>query len=435
MTQRRIQTIEQVVSWRLCMGCGACANACSEGAVCLFDVANRGIRPRVDHRKCAKCSECLKVCPGIDISCDKPNGQVFVELEKAWGPVLEIWEGYASDPEIRFRGSSGGAATALALFCLESKLACEVLHTGDRKPQAPLQNVPTMSRTRDELLDCSGSRYAPAAPCAKLDRIKESDGRCVFIGKPCDVAALRKSQEFDTALNGKVCLAIGIFCAGTPTSEGTDALLDAMEIEPEQVEYLRYRGCGWPGMTVAKIRDRDDDIRQMTYQQSWGDILSNHGQLRCRLCPDGTGEMSDISCGDPWCRDNVQGDPGRSLVLARTELGADILQKAMAADYLRLERVSPQVLVASQEALLKRRRHLWGRLATMRAMLMPTPVYRGFNLFGNWLDLSLSEKVRSLMGTFRRIASRRLYRPREPFSEELCPVRCCRYDPWHTVEV
>ena len=435
MTERRIQTIEQVVSWRLCMGCGACANACSEGAVCLFDVTDRGVRPRVDHRKCAKCSECLKVCPGIAISCDKPNGQAVVDLAKAWGPVLEIWEGYASDPEIRFRGSSGGAATALALFCMESKLACEVLHTGDGKPQAPLQNIPTMSRTRDELLDCTGSRYSPAAPCAKLDWIKESYGRCVFIGKPCDVAALRKSQELDAALNGKVCLAIGIFCAGTPTSEGTNALLDAMEIEPEQVEQLRYRGCGWPGMTVAKMKDRDDDIRQMTYQQSWGDILSNHGQFRCRLCPDGTGELSDISCGDPWYRDYGPDDPGRSLVLARTELGADILRKAMAADYLRLERVAPEALPTSQEALLKRRRHLWGRLAMMRAMQIPTPVYRGFNLFGNWLDLSLSEKVRSLMGTFRRVALRKLYRPCDPFSDKLGPVRHCEYDLGHAVKV
>jgi len=422
MTERRIQTIEHVVTWRLCMGCGACASVCSQQAISLFDIPSQGIRPQVDHQKCAECSECLKVCPGISLSREKPTGLTVVELDKAWGPVLEVWEGYASDPEIRFRASSGGAATALALFCLESTMAYEVLHTADGSPESPLENVPTTSCTRQELLDCTGSRYSPAAPCAKLDRIKESAGACVFIGKPCDVAALRKSQQFDDALNDKVCLTIAIFCAGTPTSDGTNALLDAMGVEPQEVEYLRYRGCGWPGMTVAKLKDRDDETPRMTYEQSWGQILSKHGQLRCRLCPDGTGELSDISCGDPWYRDCDRNDPGRSLVLVRTERGRDILREAMIADYLRLERVSPQALPASQQALLNRRRHLWGRLAVMRTMQIPTPVYRGFDLFANWLDLSLSEKLRSLMGTVRRIVSRRLYRPCDPFSEKSGPI-------------
>jgi coenzyme F420-reducing hydrogenase beta subunit len=52
------------------------------------------------------------------------------ELKKQWGTVLEVWEGYASDPEIRFRGSSGGLCTALSLFCLEKEIGSGVVHIG-----------------------------------------------------------------------------------------------------------------------------------------------------------------------------------------------------------------------------------------------------------------------------------------------------------------
>jgi len=181
--------IDQAVAWRLCMGCGACKYACANEAITLIDIPERGIRPNVDSSKCQRCGNCLGVCPGIELSHQPFNSKTIPELLASWGPVLEVWEGYAADPKIRFEASSGGAATALALFCLEKENFSGVLHIGT-KAKAPLQNVPVFSKTREELLACTGSRYSPAAPCAKLNCIQEAKSSCVFIGKPCDVAAL-----------------------------------------------------------------------------------------------------------------------------------------------------------------------------------------------------------------------------------------------------
>ena len=61
------------------------------------------------------------MCPGIEIAHQPSHNKIIAELNQSWGPVLEVWEGYATDPEIRYKGSSGGAATALALYCLEKK--------------------------------------------------------------------------------------------------------------------------------------------------------------------------------------------------------------------------------------------------------------------------------------------------------------------------
>lgn len=177
-------------------------------------------------------------------------------------------------------------------------------------------------------------------------------------------------------------------------------------VRPEKVEELRYRGCGWPGMTTVKVKGTDGEQRQMAYEESWGNILSNYIQFRCRLCPDGTGEFADISCGDPWYREFEPDEPGRSLVLVRTERGRSILQRAMEAGYIELERAQPEIVAASQKALLNRRRALFGRLLAMRVMGVPVPRYTGFSLFNNWLALSTIKKIRSILGTFQRIIMR-----------------------------
>ena len=160
MTTKQFRTVEQVVSWRLCTGCGACVSACPENNIQLIDVLDQGIRPIANSAKCQKCGECIKVCPGIEVSHQPFNSEIIPELCQAWGPVLEVWEGYATDPEIRYKSSSGGAATALALFCMEEENFSGVLHIG-AKSEAPLQNVPVFSKSREELLAYTGYDILP----------------------------------------------------------------------------------------------------------------------------------------------------------------------------------------------------------------------------------------------------------------------------------
>ena len=46
--------------------------------------------------------------------------------------------------------------------------------------------------------------------------IQNAPAPCVFIGKPCDVAAVENVRRLRPALDEKVGLTIAIFCAGTP---------------------------------------------------------------------------------------------------------------------------------------------------------------------------------------------------------------------------
>jgi coenzyme F420 hydrogenase subunit beta len=408
----RIKTISDVVRWRLCVGCGACAPICPAQNIRLVDLVKEGIRPMVlDPAQCKSCSTCLEVCPGIEIDYRDHVGRpgAISELQPTFGPVLEVWEGHASDPAIRLAGSSGGALTALGLYCVELEAMHGVLHVGSVSDD-PVRNRTTLSRSKAELMAKTGSRYAPASACDSLQLIEAAPAPCAFIGQPAEVTALRKAARLRPQLASKDGVTLSFFCAGSPARQGTLELLRKLGVDDKDVGRLRYRGNGWPGNFTAIGRGQTVPAAQITYGESWG-FLQKFRPYAVHLWPDDTGEAADISCGDPWYRDVQPGEPGSSLVVVRTELGRRIVSGARKAGYLELTPAESWKLERSQANLTSKRRAVWGRRLAFRAFGLPVPRLQGFPLFRLWLGLPLEEKLKSTFGTVRRIWLRKYYSP------------------------
>ncbi len=405
----KVKSIQEVVKSQLCCGCGACAYI-DPANISIADVESEGRRPNIGHGTIIG-PAALKVCPGIGLAHPAvlPGDSSIPELRAAWGPVLNVWEGFATDPQIRFAGSSGGAITALALYCLEVGGMEHIVHTAARS-DVPYLNETVTSKSREELLRATGSRYAPASPCEGLRTIEDAGGPCVFIGKPCDVAATQMARKLRSDLNQRLGLTIGFFCAGTPSTQGTLEMLKRMGVQDiESLISLRYRGNGWPGKATAVFETAEgQESRELTYEDSWGEVLSKHQQWRCKLCADHTGEFADISVGDPWYREIQLGEPGRSLIVARTKRGDELIRAAAQAGYLTITQVAPQTIPESQPNLLKTRGALWGRILACRIMRIPAPNYVNMPLFLHWWnELTLLEKLRTVGGTMRRVWARR----------------------------
>lgn len=394
----------------LCSGCGVCATA-QPNDIRMVDTASGERRPmlEVSAKHPPDTGFALSVCPGARLRHDPGDWDSQLDgVSRIWGPVLEVWEGYAGDPEIRWKGSSGGIITALALHQLTSGRAVGVLHTSAR-PDDPLRAETVLSKDRVGLLAGAGSRYAPASPGDGLGRVATETGPCVVIGKPCDVAGTRMLAEQRPELSERVSLAIGFFCAGTPRQSATTEAVERLGAEPNRVTGLRYRGNGWPGRFV--VTDDTGESRSLSYEESWGAILQRQRQWRCMICADHTGEFADVAVGDPWYRPISSGDPGRSLVLVRTEAGRTAVHAAIADGAIVLERVPNNVIELSQPNLVKTRGAVWGRLMTMRLMGMPTPRYQGLPMFSLWVSrLTWREKAQSTIGTSKRIIQRGLRR-------------------------
>jgi len=412
-----VNSISDVVRYQLCTGCGVCAYL-EPDRFQMLDTLDFGKRPFIKINATEESGEGFTACPGISLShtIESLKDSPFADLTKAWGPVYGVWEGYASNEEIRFAGSSGGAATALALFSLEQKGMAGVLHTAAKSDQ-PYLNETVLSKTYDELLSRTGSRYSPASPTEQLDLIVQASSECVFIGKPCDVAAAQKARKIRPELDNKLGLTIAFFCAGVPSLRGNLNLAQKQGAQvPDAIKELRYRGLGWPGHWKLRYEDENKEIKEakLTYSDSWG-YLQKYRQWRCYICPDHTGEFADIAVGDPWYRTVKGNDPGRSLIVARTEKGLATILEAAEAGYITLVKSSPEILPQSQKNLLSTRRSLWGRLVALRLLGVTSPYFSGFSLFGLWFnELSFSQKIRSITSTFKRVFVKKLNTPVEP---------------------
>nr|WP_205857057.1 Coenzyme F420 hydrogenase/dehydrogenase, beta subunit C-terminal domain [Phytoactinopolyspora endophytica] len=356
----------------------------------------------------------VAVCPGRGLEHEK-RALREAPFHGEWGPVLELYECWSTDPAVRRKGSSGGVVTALAAHAVSSGSAVGALQVQARA-DAPLENETVLNRTYEDIVAAAGSRYSPASPCERLDLVESAEGQSVVVGKPCDVAATVNASRIRPELGEKVGLKIGIFCAGTPSTRGTEEAIRQLSVEPSDVQRLDYRGYGWPGR--FRIRTKQGETKSLSYEESWGQTLQKHRQWRCMICPDHTGEFADISVGDPWYRQIRDGEPGRSLVVIRTEAGRAALHSALRDGALEGDTIPLERLPQSQPQLAHTRGAVWARVLTMRLAGLKTPSFVGLPSVRAWLRLSIRAKASSVIGTLKRIRRRRLREPESSRHQE-----------------
>ncbi|RJY10304.1 coenzyme F420-reducing hydrogenase [Aurantiacibacter aquimixticola] len=349
-----------------------------------------------------------RVCPGLRI--EEPAKETDGEEHHVWGSIAALQYTWARDPATRHIGSSGGALSATLIYLLESRQVDGVVTTAARSDM-PIRNATIIADHTVEIQKAAGSRYAPSAPLAEIADLLDGRRALAFVGKPCDVAALRQLARIDPRVDRTFPWMISFFCAGLPSYEGTDALLSAMGIaKPSEVAAFRFRGDGWPGK--ATVRAKDGRVASLDYDTSWGGILTRFIQFRCKICPDGIGQFADIAFADGWHlnaarRPTFEEADGRSLALARTHRAAVMLQQAVDAGYLASTLADVTDLPFIQPHQAGRKGLVPARLLAMRLTGRRSPSFIGLNLRQNARQLSFETKLRNFLGTLRRLIAPR----------------------------
>ena len=405
--------ISSIVANNLCTGCGACAGVYPTAIKMVEDPIN-GKRPVVEDTELGRLvsQQAAKICAGA--SYDWSRLETKDKLDDDWGPILGVWEGWAVWHDIRFRGSSGGAVTALSEFAISSGLVDGIAHTA-ADPSDPRVNTTVVSQNRNELMRGAGSRYAQASPAEALGALFSKPQKLGFVGKPCDIASIYKAKE---ELDGRdrIPLTIAIFCAGAPNLYATTDLLSELQVPTNaKLVNLSYRGNGWPGKMRAVWQDKfgkQHQSKSISYSQGWGGILQSGRRWRCRVCADHTGAFADISVGDPWhAPPTNENEAGRSLIIARTPAGVRLIENAIKAGVLIAERRSRGIIEDSQPNLKVALGAVWGRTYAMRVVGLPAPKTHGQKLFRSWIQATAKRKFQSLAGTWKRILRDKLWKP------------------------
>nr|WP_252365060.1 Coenzyme F420 hydrogenase/dehydrogenase, beta subunit C-terminal domain [Sphingobium yanoikuyae] len=344
-------------------------------------------------------------CPGSRIAPwdDDPNRHPY------WGPARDTRVGFALDDQVRHAGASGGLLSALVIHALDIRMIDRVLHV-EADPDQPTGNRMRWSRTREDVLAGAGSRYAPSSPLEHIDAALSEGGRFAFIGKPCDVSALRQLAKHDRRVDAHVPLMLSFYCGGLPSRSGADRVIRAMGLEPLDLVSFRYRGNGWPGLTVAQTGA--GDIGEMRYADSWGRHLSKEVQFRCKICPDAVGAVADIACADAWYGDeggypSFDEQDGRSLLQVRTAVGEALVQSALAANALRTESLPVGEIELMQPSQANRKRLIVARTAACRILMRPVPAMENLDVERASKLAPSREKIRNFLGSISRIMRRR----------------------------
>jgi coenzyme F420 hydrogenase subunit beta len=393
-------SLARVTKGDLCAGCGACAGLFPQKL--QMQMAEPGFLRPVQTAALTTGEDAMiaRICPGLGQKVDAA-GRADPVL---WGPHVAMQTGWATDPDIRFSGASGGALSMLALHLLQSGVVDGVVQIA-ANPDQPIGNITVISTDRAGILAAAGSRYAPSSPLEQVAALTADGRRFAFVGKPCDAAALRAVTQADPAVARAFPVILSFFCAGVPSQSGGRAVLKALGTDLPETASFRYRGNGWPGEARAMLKD--GSARTMSYHDSWGKILSKHVQHRCKICADGTGVAADIVCADAWEADAAgypvfSEAPGVSLIVARTQLGADLIAAAKAAGRIETAAFAVETLAAIQPGQRERRRALWARLAALRLVGRTVPRYQGLQIAAAARQNPLARNIKNFLGTLRR---------------------------------
>lgn len=396
-------SIDEIVRGGLCIGCGLCESLAGRDRVEIVSTADGRERPVARGPLDADTLRAINaVCPGTRVEGAEPDRlSPQATVDPVWGPIATLIQAHAGDPIVRHRASSGGALTALAQFLLESGRVDLIVHVAASRAQ-PMRSARHLSFDRAAVLEASGSRYGPAAPLRDFRSVLDRGRPFAFIGKPCDVGAVRNLARLDPRVDRYMRYALSMICGGASELGKSQDMLARFGVAERDLVLFRYRGHGNPG--ANRLETRDGRVHELTYAQMWEDEATWRLQSRCKICPDAIGEAADLVAGDTWPDGSPQGDdPGFNSILARTEAGTELLQAAIADGAITVcGPLTPRQLDGFNPHQVAKKRAVGVRLAALRASGSPVPRVRRLRIARLAIGNGLKPAAREFRGTVRR---------------------------------
>ncbi|MEI9984711.1 MAG: Coenzyme F420 hydrogenase/dehydrogenase, beta subunit C-terminal domain [Aliidongia sp.] len=399
-----IYPVEAIVEQGLCMGCGLCQSVAGKDRIRMAMSGEGGERPIVLQPLDEPTLRLVNaICPGIKIEgYTSAAEETPAEIDPIWGPTRFMAIGHAGDPEVRFHASSGGALSALGQHMLASGKVDFILHVAASREQ-PLRTLSHLSFDAAQVMEASGSRYGPAAPLTDFKAVLDRGQPFAFIGKACDISAIRNYAKFDPRVDELLRYTLNFYCGGVSEFGKTLDYVRRIGRAEEDITHLRYRGDGCPGAMVMK--SRDGEVFRFSYNEMWDDERRWQLQFRCKICPDALGDLADISVADVWPGGKpITDEIGFNGFIARTERGLALLNDAVDSGAVTLtEQLTYDGLVLAQGSQMRKKQGLTARYAAMREAGVITPSAVNLRLDAAAAMLSEQEREANFRGMQDRL--------------------------------
>jgi len=332
-----INKLNDIVDNGLCIGCGLCQSIAGKENIEISMTPKGRLEPKEIGKISSEVfNKILNVCPGAVVE-GLPKEEIASNTENnlVWGYYLSLFYSWSTDKKIRFESSTGGLLNGLSLYLLESKKVKFIMHT-DAHPKKPMRSVSKFSYNKEELLgNESRSRYGPASPLDRFHEALDLNQSFAFVGKPCDISAVRQLAKIDSRVNKFCKYLLTLVCGGFAEFTKSQDFIESFKVKEDELSIFRYRGFGNPGRMYIKTKDGREHDRE--YNSFWGEESTWRVPFRCKICPDAIGESADIAALDTWRGGSPkEEDEGFNAAIVRTKKGLDLINSAAKAGYIHI---------------------------------------------------------------------------------------------------
>lgn len=330
---KKENNIRIVSSSYLCSACGACGVVCPKEAI-SFSTSSVGRLYAEVSNDCVDCGLCMKVCPSLVNSSHETNDPYL-------GNLLKVYTGKSLVHSYYMNGQSGGICTTLLSYLfdvseIDAAIVCK-----------PSSSQAIIVEDKDDLKSTQGSCYTPVDLLTALKNIGTKKSVAI-VGLPCHLQGLQNLQKLSKRFE---CIRykIGLICDRVLCSGIQDVMLSLYPNPTVGHIYWRkknYNGYDYNSAPiVVKYENGREYVIPNTFRYALKDMYT---PPRCRVCSDKLNITADIVLGDPWRMSNVDFVNGENLIIARTALGLELLEKAESDNQIAITSRSFQELIDSQ---------------------------------------------------------------------------------------
>lgn len=344
--------MNQLIKNGLCTGCGICVSE-SKNEKMAMAFNKYGFWEPINVSTLD--ISCIKVCPF------NPAPEPFVKDEDVIateffhtaknihhriGRFENTYVGYS--PEYRNTSSSGGIATFIFKKLLEEKIVDHLFIVTKKNGRYEYQFFNNV----DDIDKISKTRYYPVTMQGFFEKLSGIVGKVAVSGVACFVKAIRLKQMYYPEYKDKIPFVLGLICGGIKSTFFSDylALSSGANVNYQYPEFRVKDFSSTANDYSFRCTSVDDNetfqIKMKTVGDMWGTgyFKSN----ACDFCTDVTTELADISVGDAWLPEFVHDGAGNSVVITRSELAEDIIQKAIFNKEIEANIVSHELVIRSQ---------------------------------------------------------------------------------------
>lgn len=284
--------ISEIVSKKLCTGCGACVNICNHNAIKITEDKYGFLTPVIELSKCINCGLCDKVCP--------------INSSKLSSPI-EVYAAKWNSPNIK-KCASGGMFGVMATEVIQQNgivFGCSLKNNlGEFYPI-----IKSVSNLKD-LHFLFGSKYIQSDTLVTYTEVRNllKENRLIlFSGTPCQIAGLKgflKNKDYPNLIT------IDIICHGTPNAKIFQSYISYIEKKRniKIIDYVfRDKKQGWGNYyynytyvdKYSRIKHKTKKYTHSIYYKLF--ISSAINRDSCYKCKFATSKrVSDITIGDFW---------------------------------------------------------------------------------------------------------------------------------------